>query len=344
MDTQGNAAARSEVAAIKVAAMEVAHNVVNRAVQTYGAAGVSEDTVLARLFAITRALQIADGPNEVHLRTIGNLELARLPQAGRRGDVPGEAGHDQPRRQGRPGHRRHPRARLRDRARPRRGRSHRRGLQPQGRVLRGRGRGDHQGDRRRRGPAGPARRASGTASSPPSTRSTPTWGASTSWSTTPASRRSRPACWSVSEGLFDKTIEVNLKGPFRLMAVAGARMAAAGGGSIVNISSIGAVRPEPARGDVRRVEERPQRAHHGVRPGVRPARAGQLRDARRVRDRHGRRTGTRSSSARSSTGSRPAGSGGPTRWSAWSSTSPATRSGYTTGAVIPVDGGRTAVY
>ncbi|MFI6774522.1 SDR family NAD(P)-dependent oxidoreductase [Nocardia sp. NPDC050412] len=50
---------------------------------------------------------------------------------------------------------------------------------------------------------------------------------------------------SVSEGLWDKTIEVNLKGPFRLMAVAGARMAAAGGGSIINISSIGAVRPSP---------------------------------------------------------------------------------------------------
>ncbi|MGW5381164.1 SDR family NAD(P)-dependent oxidoreductase [Nocardia sp. NPDC003963] len=50
---------------------------------------------------------------------------------------------------------------------------------------------------------------------------------------------------SVTEGLWDKTLEVNLKGPFRLMAVAGARMAAAGGGSIVNISSIGAVRPSP---------------------------------------------------------------------------------------------------
>jgi NAD(P)-dependent dehydrogenase (short-subunit alcohol dehydrogenase family) len=55
-----------------------------------------------------------------------------------------------------------------------------------------------------------------------------------------------PTLESVSQGLFDKTIEVNLKGPFRLMAVAGARMAAAGGGSIVNISSIGAVRPSPA--------------------------------------------------------------------------------------------------
>ena len=67
--------ARSEVAAIKVAAMEVAHKVVDRAVQTYGAAGVSDDTVLARMYAITRALQIADGPNEVHLRTIARLEV-----------------------------------------------------------------------------------------------------------------------------------------------------------------------------------------------------------------------------------------------------------------------------
>lgn len=77
MDTKGNAAARSEVAAIKVAAMEVAHAVVDRAVQTFGAAGVSNDTVLARMHAITRALQIADGPNEVHLRTIARLELKK---------------------------------------------------------------------------------------------------------------------------------------------------------------------------------------------------------------------------------------------------------------------------
>ncbi|WP_433621346.1 acyl-CoA dehydrogenase family protein [Nocardia sp. CA-120079] len=77
IDNYGNAAARSEVAAIKVAAMEVAHTVVDRAVQTYGAAGVSDDTVLARLHAITRALQIADGPNEVHLRTIARLELKK---------------------------------------------------------------------------------------------------------------------------------------------------------------------------------------------------------------------------------------------------------------------------
>jgi len=77
MDTRGNAAARTEVAAIKVAALEVAHRVVDRAVQAHGAAGVSDDTVLARLYAITRALRIADGPDEVHLRTVARRELAR---------------------------------------------------------------------------------------------------------------------------------------------------------------------------------------------------------------------------------------------------------------------------
>ncbi len=77
MDTIGNAAARMEVAAIKVAALDVAHRVVDRAVQAHGAAGVSDDTVLARLFAITRALRIADGPDEVHLRTVARHELAK---------------------------------------------------------------------------------------------------------------------------------------------------------------------------------------------------------------------------------------------------------------------------
>jgi acyl-CoA dehydrogenase len=77
MDTVGNAAARTEVAAIKVAALDVAHKVVDRAVQAHGAAGVSDDTVLARLYAITRALRIADGPDEVHLRTVARQELAK---------------------------------------------------------------------------------------------------------------------------------------------------------------------------------------------------------------------------------------------------------------------------
>jgi NAD(P)-dependent dehydrogenase (short-subunit alcohol dehydrogenase family) len=54
-----------------------------------------------------------------------------------------------------------------------------------------------------------------------------------------------PSATDVTEALFDKTIDVNLKGPFRLMAVAGAHMFRAGHGSIINISSIGAERPSP---------------------------------------------------------------------------------------------------
>lgn len=77
MDTQGNASARSQVAAIKISSMETAHKVVDRAVQTYGAAGVSDDNVLGRFYALTRALQIADGPTEVHLRTMARLELKK---------------------------------------------------------------------------------------------------------------------------------------------------------------------------------------------------------------------------------------------------------------------------
>jgi NAD(P)-dependent dehydrogenase (short-subunit alcohol dehydrogenase family) len=50
---------------------------------------------------------------------------------------------------------------------------------------------------------------------------------------------------AVSEELYDKTLDVNLKGPFRLMALVGPRMAAAGGGSIINVTSIAAVRPSP---------------------------------------------------------------------------------------------------
>jgi NAD(P)-dependent dehydrogenase (short-subunit alcohol dehydrogenase family) len=48
-----------------------------------------------------------------------------------------------------------------------------------------------------------------------------------------------------TEDLFDKVLDVNFKGPFRMTALCGSRMAAAGGGSIINISSIGAIRPQP---------------------------------------------------------------------------------------------------
>jgi acyl-CoA dehydrogenase len=87
MDTRGNQAASAEIAEIKVSALAVAHAVIDRALQVHGAAGVSDDTPLARMYAMTRALRIADGPDEVHLRTIAKLELRR--QAAKPGARPG---------------------------------------------------------------------------------------------------------------------------------------------------------------------------------------------------------------------------------------------------------------
>jgi acyl-CoA dehydrogenase len=77
MDTAGTKAARAEIAAIKVAALEAAQKTIDRALQAHGAAGVSEDTPLARMYATVRAMRIADGPDEVHLRTLARLELKR---------------------------------------------------------------------------------------------------------------------------------------------------------------------------------------------------------------------------------------------------------------------------
>jgi acyl-CoA dehydrogenase len=74
MDTVGNRGARIEVSAIKVAAPEVATYVIDRAIQAHGGAGVSQDTLLAELYAVARILQIADGPDEVHRMTIARRE------------------------------------------------------------------------------------------------------------------------------------------------------------------------------------------------------------------------------------------------------------------------------
>jgi acyl-CoA dehydrogenase len=66
-----------EIAAIKVVAPEVARWVIDRAIQTFGAAGVSQDTPLASLYTHARTLQIADGPDEVHRRSVARHELNR---------------------------------------------------------------------------------------------------------------------------------------------------------------------------------------------------------------------------------------------------------------------------
>jgi acyl-CoA dehydrogenase len=81
MDTVGNRGARIEISAIKVAAPEVATWVIDRAIQAHGGAGVSQDHLLAELYAVARILQIADGPDEVHHMAIARRESARYRDA-----------------------------------------------------------------------------------------------------------------------------------------------------------------------------------------------------------------------------------------------------------------------
>lgn len=75
IDTVGAKGARKEIAAIKVAAPNAALKVLDRAIQVFGAEGVSDDVPLAVFYAGLRTLRIADGPDEVHLRDIARLEL-----------------------------------------------------------------------------------------------------------------------------------------------------------------------------------------------------------------------------------------------------------------------------
>ncbi|PSL43607.1 acyl-CoA dehydrogenase [Salsuginibacillus halophilus] len=75
MDKYGNKTAKKEIAMIKVAAPNTALRVLDRAIQTLGAAGVSDDFPLARHYAAIRTLRIADGPDEVHKRAIARQEL-----------------------------------------------------------------------------------------------------------------------------------------------------------------------------------------------------------------------------------------------------------------------------
>ncbi|MBA0681601.1 hypothetical protein Goari_023395 [Gossypium aridum] len=77
LDRLGNKKARGTIAMAKVAAPNMALKVLDRAIQVHGGAGVSSDTVLAHLWASARTLRIADGPDEVHLGTIAQLELRR---------------------------------------------------------------------------------------------------------------------------------------------------------------------------------------------------------------------------------------------------------------------------
>ncbi|GFZ98756.1 acyl-CoA dehydrogenase family protein [Nesterenkonia alkaliphila] len=78
MDTVGNREARTEIAAIKVAAPQMALKIIDRAIQVHGGGGVTDDFPLASFYAHQRTLRLADGPDEVHKRSIARMELKRM--------------------------------------------------------------------------------------------------------------------------------------------------------------------------------------------------------------------------------------------------------------------------
>ena len=75
IDTYGKEEAKIEISSIKVTVVEAASYVIDKAIQAHGAMGVSQDTPLARMSAGARVLRIADGPDEVHLRSIARREI-----------------------------------------------------------------------------------------------------------------------------------------------------------------------------------------------------------------------------------------------------------------------------
>ena len=77
MDKAGNKVARTEIAMIKVAAPSMALKVIDDAIQAWGGAGVTTDPGLAKMYAGQRTLRLADGPDEVHARTIARLEYGK---------------------------------------------------------------------------------------------------------------------------------------------------------------------------------------------------------------------------------------------------------------------------
>jgi len=76
MDEEGNAAARVDASAIKLVTAQLQTRVMDRAMQVFGAMGLTPDTPLARLWSWGRAMRFLDGPDEVHLRTVARHELA----------------------------------------------------------------------------------------------------------------------------------------------------------------------------------------------------------------------------------------------------------------------------
>lgn len=95
MDVHGTQKARQYISSIKVAVPRLCLSVIDRALQVFGGAGVSQDYVLANAWASMRTLRIADGPDEVHRRTVALKEIRRIqnqePKRGRQGGGGGGA-------------------------------------------------------------------------------------------------------------------------------------------------------------------------------------------------------------------------------------------------------------
>ena len=77
MDTVGNKGAHTEIQAIKIATPATVAGIIDKAMQTYGGAGISQDVPLAQMYAAVRTLRYADGPDEVHLNSLAKTELRR---------------------------------------------------------------------------------------------------------------------------------------------------------------------------------------------------------------------------------------------------------------------------
>lgn len=152
-----------------------------------------------------------------------------------------------------------------------------------------------------------------------------------------------PTSLDVTQGLFAKTIEVNLQGPFRLMAVAGDRMVKAGGGSIINISSIGAERPSPQEATYAAAKNGLNALTRAFAQEYAPTvRVNCIMPGAFASD---MAAGWDSEFLGLVTNRLPAGRLGDPRELAGMVVHLASdQAGYTTGALIPVDGGRTAVY
>jgi acyl-CoA dehydrogenase len=77
IDKYGTKSAKKEIAMIKIVAPSMAAKIVDLAIQIHGGAGVSDDTPLAYLYANSRTLRLADGPDEVHLESLYKLEITQ---------------------------------------------------------------------------------------------------------------------------------------------------------------------------------------------------------------------------------------------------------------------------